>query len=902
MNLTRRFRFTDTRCIAAVVGLLLGSVVWLASVTGLFTVANGVLFDYLSVRMPSLAHKPPKVLLLDVEPEFRDAGDDRWLPLLRELQTLGATQVVFAFMPSGVSRDFYHFAQQTGKVIFGRRLVAPAGAQTLELERPPTPAQGLDLVAAVNGIAASDYGVYRRQAYVFVGASQQPVFSLEAVAAGRAPGSAAVDPGHAAYLVNFMGTTGLPRIAVSRALKGELIPELVSGRTVLIGASSSGPALFTPLAASGQLLTDLEFHGYALDTLLSDKRIWPVPLWLEFALLLLVIGVSLFVFQWGGLKFSAGWTATMVVVYALLAWAALNLVRVWLPLGELWVAQIATFLVFTRYRAVSAETKLRNILLNTNFQLRQRFFPPSFASSPEHWSQVITMVNQTLNLERVIFLERVKGDHRLREVTSLNCSLQDIKEQRRDYERVPYSTAIAAGHPIEVDGYLTRGEEGEVQRLVPLMFGGEVQGFWAFGARPEKLSALHNRDAVLRDFAEQIAELLFHRQQALDKEARRARPLQRYLRLQGGEQVAEALEKTLTALDRRLLGMEDYLDGLSTAGMLYDLFGRVLIVNRKMVHLLTQAQLAPYQLTAIDLISVLGGVKLDYARSLMQSIILDRQNISLPVTLMDGARSYVLYLGPLLPAREKQILHDGDPVPFEVAGVLCELIDITAIKHLFGLKDEMVERVTYQVRNDTESLLAGITLLETAGLPDEKRGRVLSIIRDKVNQLVAVSQQVTGLLNVEIDAGAMERYPIDCLQPLRAAVEAVRAKAAAHGIGFDLQLPELVSLVFASPDGLKPALESIVDLLVTDSVQQGRIQVTVEERDGWIVYRFTNQGFGMPEERFHTYLHGDAPVATEEFKKLRKSALRVVHWGGELQGHSEVGVGTRFELRLKGFI
>lgn len=900
----RRFRLTETRYIAAVVGLLLGIVVWLASITGLFSVPNGVLFDYLSVRMPSLSHKPAKVLLLDVEPEFRDAGDDRWLPLLRELQTLGATQVVFAVTPSGVSPDFYRQAQQTGQVIFSRPLLAPTGAAAdgRELEHPAPSAPGVDRAAAANGIAASDYGVYRRQAYAFVGAGQPPVFSLESVAAGRVPGAAALDPGHATYLVNFMGTTGLPRIAVSRVLKGELIPELVSGRTVLIGASSSGPPLFTPLAVNGQLLSELEFHAYALDTLLNDKRIWPVPLWLEFALLLLVIGISLFVFQWGGLRFSAGWTASMVVVYALLAWVTLNLVRVWLPLGELWVAQIATFLVFTRYRAVSAETKLRKILLNTNFQLRQRFFPPSFASSQEHWSQVITMVNQTLNLERVIFLERIKGDHRLREVTSLNCTLQDIKELRRDYERTPYSTAIAAGHPIEVDGYLTRGEEGEVQRLVPLMFGGEVQGFWAFGARPEKLAALHNRDAVLRDFADQIAELLFHRQQALDTQARRARPLQRYLRLQGGEQVAEALEKTLTALDRRLLGMEDYLDGLSTAGMLYDLFGRVLIVNRKMVQLLTQAELAPYQLTAIDLISTLGGVKLDYARSLMQSIILDRQNISLPVKLMDGARSYVLYLGPLLPVREKQILHDGDPVPFEVEGVLCELIDITVIKRLFSLKDEMVERVNHQIRNDTQALLAGITELETAGLAEAQRGRVLSDIRDTVKQLVTVSQQVSGLLSVEIDAGALERYPVDGLPPLHAAVEAVRTRAAANGIGFDLQLPELVSLVFASPDGFIPALESILDVLVTDSVQHGRIQVTLDEHDGWVVYRFTNQGFGMPPERFQSYLHGDAAVATEEFKKLRNSVLRVAHWGGELGGHSEVGVGTRFELKLKGFI
>lgn len=888
-----------------VVGFLLGCMLWLASLAGLFTVPDGVLYDYFSGSTASSARSHPKVLLLEVEPEMRDAGDEPWVALLNELQTQGVAQVLFTFMPPGVSRDFYSSAHQTGKVIFGRRLVSPAGApsEVLEMEHAPASAQGLDLLMAAHAIAPSEYGVYRRQAYAFTSDGHPLAVSLEAMAAARSARSAVASQEKSPYLVNFLGgVADLPRISAKRVLKGELIPELAHGRSVLIGMSDSRPALFTPFAASGKLLSDLEFHGYALDTLLRDQTIWPVPAWLGFPLILMLIGASLFVFQWGGARFSVGLTAIMLVAYALLAWLALNFARVWLPLAELWVTQVAIFLVFIRYRAFNEETKLRQLLLETNAKLREHFFPASFAASQEHWAQVITMVNQTLNLERVIFLERVKGDHRVREVKSLNCSLHDIKELRRDYERAPYSTAIAEGRPIEVNGYLTHGGEGEVQRLIPLLFGGEVMGFWAFGARPEKLEALHNRDSVLRDFAEQIAELLFHRQQAMEREERLSNPVQRYLRLQGGEQLAESLKKTLTALDRRLAGMEDYLDGLSTAGILYDLFGRVLIANKQMVQLLAEAELAPYQMTAVDLISAIAGVNLDYARGLMQNVILDRQKISLPTKLWGDTRSFVLYLGPLLPPQEKRVLRDGEPLPFELEGVLCELIDVTMIKRLCGLKEEVVERMTYQVRNDTESLLAGISLLETSGLAEDKRSQVIGIIRDKIGNLVSVTEQAHKLLNLEIDAGAVERFPIDCKQPLLAAVDSVRSKAATHGIVFDLQLPELVSLVFASPDGLQVVLETIFEVLISDTVQQGSIQVTLEEREGWIVYRFANQGFGIPEERFQSYWHGEASLATDEFRKLRSSAIRVEHWEGMLEGHSEIGEGSRFELKLKGFV
>ncbi|MDP2828871.1 MAG: CHASE2 domain-containing protein [Sulfuricellaceae bacterium] len=902
----KRFSYTETGYAAVVVGLLLGCVLWLASLLGLFATLDGVMYDHLLGGAAASAHKQPKVMLLEVEPELRDAGDEVWLPLIKELQTQGAAQVVFTFMPPSVSKDFYFTIHQTGKAIFGRRLLSPVGASldAPVMEPLPPSAQGLGLTMAAYAIAPSEYGVHRRQAYAFLSDGQHQFASLEGMAATHSAELAGTKLEKRPFLVNFLGgAASLPRISAQRVLKGELIPELVNGRSVLIGVSDSGPYLFTPLAVSGKLLSELEFHGFALDTLLRDQVVRSVPLWLQFPLILFLVGVSLFMFQWGaGVRFTSGLTVILVVVYALLAWLALHYARIWLPLVELWAVQIASYLMFTRYRAANEETTLRRMLLETNAKLRQRFFPASFTTSQEHWSQVISMVNQTLNLERVIFLERVKGDHRVREVKSLNCGLQDIKELRRDYERPPYSTAIAERHPIEVQNYLSHGQDGEVQYLIPLLFGGEVLGFWAFGARPEKLAALHNREAVLRDFAEQIAELLFHRQQALDKEAKSSRPLQRYLRLQGGEQLTESLNKTLVALDRRLGGMEEYLDGLGTASILYDLFGQVRIANRQMVLLLSEAKLLPYQMTATDLIGALADVSLDYARGVMQAIILDRQKISLPAKLADDSRSYMLHLGPLLPTRGKQILREGDPLPFEVEGILCELVDTTMVKRLYSIKDEVMERVAYQIRNDTESLLSGISLLETGDLAEDKQSRVISIIRDKISNLVAVTEQVNGLLNQEVDTGVVECYPIDCRRPLLAAVEAIRDKAAVHGVVFDLQLPDLVSLVFASPEGLQDVLDSVLAVLVADTIQQGSILASLEEREGWITYRFANQGFGIPEDRLQSYLHGDSSQATDEFGKLQQSAMRVAYWEGRLEGHSEIGVGTRFELKLKGFI
>lgn len=896
--------YSDTRYAAVFVGLVLGFALWLASLGGMFSVANGVLYDQLaSMATPFVQHQS-KVLLIEVEPELRDKGDAVWIALQKELLAQGAAQLAYTFMPSSVSRDFYVAASQSGRVIFGRRLMDSPGTVPAApaMAAVPGAAQGLDLTMAIYALSPSEYGVYRRQAYAFGGHGSDAVDSLEAAAAHgtRAPGSKGE---RAPFLVNFLdGKSSLPRLSAQRILDGELIPELVKGRSVLIGLSGESQPLYTPLSSSGRSLSELEFHGYALDTLLHEQAIRSLPLWLETLLILTIIGGILFVSQWGGVRFAVSLTAFLFVLYAALAWAALSFARVWLPLAQLWTVQIATLLLFMRYRAIDEEEQLRQLSNLTGLKLQHRFFSVDAASSEEQWSQVITMVNQTLNLDRVIFLARVKGDHRVHEVISLNCGLDDLKELRRDYERTPYSTAIAEGGPIQVTHFLAHADDGEMQYLIPLLFYGDVLGFWAFAARPEKLSALPNLDAVLRNFAGQIAELLFHHQQTLEKNVRLRNPLQRYLRLQGGEQLAAPLKKAMATLDHRLAGVENYLDGLHTASILYDLFGRVLIANKKIVQLLSDAHLKPYQMTATDLISAAGGVDLDHARRLMRLVILERQKISLPTTLGGGARRFVLHLAPLLPSADKQDLSERAPLPFEVEGVLCELIDVTLFERGSGLKEKVVERLVYQFRNDTVSLLFAISLLEESDLQADKRGRVSRIVREKIDDLMALTEQACGLLTQEVGAAAIvDIYPIDCIQPLMAALEGMREKAAAHGVRFDLELPELISLVFASPGKLQDVLESMVELLVADTVEQGSVNVMLEERAGWIIYRFVNQGFGIPQDSFDAYLHGEAELATEAFRKLRVSAAMAGLWGGELDGHSELGVGTSLELKLKGF-
>ncbi len=64
---------------------------------------------------------------------------------------------------------------------------------------------------------------------------------------------------------------------------------------------------------------------------------------------------------------------------------------------------------------------------------------------------------------------------------------------------------------------------------------------------------------------------------------------------------------------------------------------------------------------------------------------------------------------------------------------------------------------------------------------------------------------------------------------------------------------------------------------------------------------FTNQGFGLPEERFDRYMSGELEPSSEEFRELRHALRLAESWGGEAQAHSTTGSGIEVRLKLNVF-
>jgi CHASE2 domain-containing sensor protein len=886
--------------------VLVTVVIGLASLSGVLKHGQDWLYDQFVNIAPFSISEENQVVIVEVAAQTAALDEADWMLLLDTVQALGASQVVLSELPRQAGAAFFAQVRDFSNVVIGRTLKSQDnGDDKLTIDAWPAIFEGADVPFGVMALPVADHGISRAvAARVSVDEGRLP--SL-AVAAAQARGiSVPIPPGNE-YLINFNdGRDRLPKVSAAHVLDNALIPELFIGRTVLIGmAPGPGvPGIYTPINHGREPLSLLEFQGYALDTLLNGKAIHIAgPAWL-FGLLLITAFASLFIYQWLNMRPSGWFTVAMLMLYWGIGWCLLRYLCTWGPVLELTLSQIFLYLLIARLKVTLNESALRELIADSSGKLHASAVPDNFYNSPGHWAQVITLVDQVLHLRRLIFLEKVKGDHRVREVKALNCSIDVIDERRRDYERAPYSTAIAEGGPILLEKIYLKPLDGEEedQYLVPLIFAGEVLGFWAFGVAPENQSASARFLETVAVFASQISELLYHRGRWLEQQDAQANVLRRFLRLEGGNPAYPHLRRFLELAHRRVSSMEAVFNSMDTAAIVYDLFGRVLHLNRRMEGFLRTTNLPGYELTALDLLVRLTDSDRGHARQLLREVVMDNGQFHLPVTsLHDTLGNYILGVRTVA-CDDHQISGANSATPFQTSGLLFELINVSQLQGVYAMKDTLVERFGQRLRAELAAIVLGSDLLREKTVSLRDKARAARILRDKVSGTVELINQASRYMQVQVAGPGLGAYPVDASAPLLSAMKTLNKEAQARDIQFSARLPEFASLVCAAPEELGRLMRVLLETLVNDAAENTTIEIDVEERDERVIYQFRNTGFGIPNERFQAYLFGGKNIVTDEFKALHDAINGVSACDGRVTASSEVGTGMAFNVELQAVI
>lgn len=172
-------------------------------------------------------------------------------------------------------------------------------------------------------------------------------------------------------------------------------------------------------------------------------------------------------------------------------------------------------------------------------------------------------------------------------------------------------------------------------------------------------------------------------------------------------------------------------------------------------------------------------------------------------------------------------------------------------------------------------------------LPDTLREQATEAI-----ELVDEAQQY--LLTDLLALPQLDCYPVEPRATLAAALGELTASIEERRLRVVIEGPELVSLVLADADALKETLETLAAVLIEDATMDSVLTIRLFEQTKWLTYEWVNQGFGMPDARFQSWLGSDDLTATLLFRRLRVAQRRVSGWQGELTGSSALGEGIRF--------
>ncbi|MGZ8944406.1 MAG: CHASE2 domain-containing protein [Methylococcaceae bacterium] len=893
----------DKRYSALIMGAIIIALVCSAHIFAVVDLLNGFAYDYL-MRNYTSTSASEQLIVIDGDKQFAEHGDEVWLPLLKNVLAQDVKQVVFSFLPERVSADFYQFAADSGKVIFGQQVLSSDPDSTTKLQPLPAAALGKNITLGLVKTAQSQYGIYRTQ-HRNISVDEHILPTLEYSAAQRTLGKATTLT-TSDYRINFIGGTArIPKVKLEQAVSGGLVSELVAGRTVLIGVYGLEPltSYFTPLSTATEQTSDVLYHAFALDTLVGGRAIWVLPGW---ALLLVIMGitVAMLIFcQHLALQRSLLVSVVLTLFYVLTCWLTLHSLFLWIPLVELVLAQWLTFALVWRYRIVQENQVLDTALFNLSINLQEKAFPVSFYHSQDPWTQLIVMINQSLSLNRMIFLERIPDDHRLKEIKAFKCSINDVIELRRDYERTPYSTVIQEHKPLlQEKPYLKSLEVEEQHYLVPLVFAGEVLGFWAFTVEPSLVPSPLKFLALVQAYMTQISEILYYRQEWQKRMAQEKNKFWTYLSFSTDARSYQMLNKSVALLDKRIAELQQVFNSLNTGGVLYDLFGRVLLLNKYIEELAQSVDLKLYNMTALDFITNVTGYDEANARNIMQKIIFDREMISIPISRFKADRDYILHIQPLKLQDHKQQINDLAPV-FEIIGILCELEDITELKAIYRLKEQMFERFSFQMRNDLSTIVFALSILEDVKTSTEEKTLALGSIHGKIEETWTTLKSVNEQMNIEIEslASGLGRYPISAQDAIKKAVAALNEYAALRSINLHLKMPGLLSLVFASPNELYSVFHTVLTAMIDDTFEGAEVWIEIEETHEWVYYYFRNNGIGIANNKLQQ-LNEDTVFMSAENLKMDEVIQYIKHWEGQIEFSSQVGKSSTVTISLKRFL
>jgi signal transduction histidine kinase len=221
-------------------------------------------------------------------------------------------------------------------------------------------------------------------------------------------------------------------------------------------------------------------------------------------------------------------------------------------------------------------------------------------------------------------------------------------------------------------------------------------------------------------------------------------------------------------------------------------------------------------------------------------------------------------------------------------------------------KSEFLANMSHELRTPLNAILGfnEMILGEVYGSVTPDLREPLTDIQNSGKHLLRLINNVLDLSKIE--AGRMELAPTD--YAVQDIVERVRASlyplAAEKGLELVASVPEDIPLAYGDAGRITQCLTNLAGNALKFT-RQGRVEISVDLRDDRLVYRVTDTGIGIAQDKleslFTEFRQGDATVASEfggTGLGLSISKKFVEMHGGRIWVDSEPGKGSVFSFEI----
>ena len=472
-------------------------------------------------------------------------------------------------------------------------------------------------------------------------------------------------------LIDFdLAVTALPKFSAERVLNVDVMSEQLENKIIIIGQKAAAFNVFIHAPKVDGLNDPLLLIAYLADSIDKQTTVKQLNSLLTIFIELALVFVLLFSFQKLSLIYSFIIALNSVLLWCLLGYFFIEFNQLFIPIGQYIVLTFITLFWVIVVRKMSEDNELNTVVNNIQQKMMGRFIPQSFIEQASPWDPIIQLISQQLDLEKSIFLARKEDDHRVVEIRAINCNLDDIQEMRRDYKRTPYSKALKSLGVVQITRpFFTHIKEGEIEFMAPLVYAGDVRGFWALSVIPNQYFNQQAFEKNVNKFAAQVAELLFHYHIFKTTQASNNSLLNQLLTLKLHEPISEQVKQSINEMEQKLTTLEMVFNHTRSATVLFNLFGQVIQTNASLEQFAKQHQLAIFEMTALDLLCKSCDLDAEIAKGKLRYITLNKAEVALPAKF--GEQDYTLNIKAL--HTDSSQAASGEP--FQVSGILFEFID-----------------------------------------------------------------------------------------------------------------------------------------------------------------------------------------------------------------------------------